>query len=375
MNSNYFFTRNQLLSLCTMCFLVPALRLFPASSAQLADRASWLAAPAALPLLLVYVYFLSELMSKASEGQGLAELSLTVLGAKAGRIYLCVFAFWFIFYAGFVLRTGADRLITTIYPYTSSCFFVISLGIVCIIAALCPARTIVRTAKLVLPVVLGFLFVILLFALLSLDKSNLLPISSFDVLPVCKASLASVNVCVGVLYTACFLGGMVKSHKGPFGAYALWLVFTALILMFLNMAITGCFGPDLTARLSRPFFALVRSIVIFRSVERVEALMVSLWLFPDFLIVALTLFCAQYCLRLAFGFCPIPGEHRLTEMKNGRWIIPLCGTASVVCGLFVAPEPASLDVWSEKIVPIINLTFAFVAVPIIYIVGKIKKQL
>lgn len=375
MDSNYNFTRNQLLALCTLCFLVPALRLFPASSAQLADRASWLAAPAALPLLLAYTYFLSELMSKAREGQGLAELSLSVFGEKFGRVFLCIFALWFLFYAGFVLRTGADRLITTIYPYTSSLFFVISLGSICIIAALCSARTLVRTAKLILPVVLGFLFIILLFALLSVDKSNLLPISSFDVLPVFKASFASVNVCVGVLYSACFLGGMVKSRKGPFGAYALWLIFTALILMLLNMAITGCFGPDLTGRLSRPFFALVRSIVFFRSVERVEAFMVSLWLFPDFLIVALALFCAQYCIRLAVGFTPHAAEHRLTEMKNGRWVIPLCGTASIVCGIFVAPEPVSLDVWSERIIPLINLGFAFIAVPSIYIVGKMKKQL
>ena len=375
MNSNYRFSRNQLLALCTMCFLVPALRLFPASSAQLADRASWLAAPAALPLLLIYAYFLSELMSKAADGQGLAEMSLSVLGRAAGKVYLCIFALWFIFYAGFVLRTGADRLITTIYPYTTSRFFVISLGLVCILAALCPARTIVRTAKLVLPAVLGFLFIILLFALLTVDKSNLLPISSFDVLPVCKASLAAVNVCVGVLYTACFLGGMVKSQKGRFGAYSLWLLFATLILMFLNMAITGCFGPDLTSRLSRPFFALVRSIVFFRSVERVEALMVSLWLFPDFLIVALTLFCAQFCLRLAFGFHPVPEEHRITDIKNGRWIIPICGAAAIICGIFVAPEPVSLDIWSERIVPIINLAFAFIMVPLIYIVGKIKKQL
>lgn len=375
MPNNYKFSRNQLLGLCTLCFLVPALRLFPASSAHLAGRASWIASPAALPLMLGYVYFLSVLMSKAGDEQGLGELSLRVFGNKAGKVYLIGFALWFILYAAFVLRTGADRLITTIYPYTSSSFFVVSLGIVCIISAMCPARTMVRTAKLVLPVVIGFLLIILAFSLLSVDKSNLLPLSMYDTIPVLKASISSVNVCVGVLYSACFLGGMVSPQKERFSAYALWLCLVTLILMFLNMAITGCFGPDLTARLSRPFFALVRSIVFFRTVERVEALMVSLWLFPDFLMVTLVLFCAQYCLRLAFDFSPKADEYKLLDFKNGRWIIPLCGLVALILGIFLAPEPAALDLWSERIIPYLNLAFAFFVVPLVYITGKIKNQL
>ena len=120
---NYKFSRNQLLALCTVCFLVPALRLFPASSARLADRASWLSSPAALPLMLGYVFFLSKMMSMAAPEQGLGELSILVLGKKAAKVYLVGFSLWFILYGAFVLRTGADRLITTIYPYTSSSFF------------------------------------------------------------------------------------------------------------------------------------------------------------------------------------------------------------------------------------------------------------
>ena len=372
---NYKFSRNQLLALCTVCLLVPALRLFPASSARLADRASWLSSPAALPLMLGYVFFLSKMMSMAAPEQGLGELSIQVLGKKAAKVYLVGFSLWFILYGAFVLRTGADRLITTIYPYTSSSFFVISLGIVCIISAMCPARTLVRTAKLILPAVIGFLLLILVFSLLSVDKSNLLPVSIYDIVPVFKASLSSVNVCVGVLYSACFLHGMVIEKNGSFKAYAVWLCFVTLILMFLNMAITGCFGPNLTSRLSRPFFALVRSIVFFRTVERVEALMVSLWLFPDFLVVTLVLFCAQYCLRLAFAYTPKVDEYKLFDFHNGRWIIPICGLTALVLGIFIAPEPASLDMWSERIIPYLNLTFAFIVVPLVYIIGKIKKHL
>ena len=67
---------------------------------------------------------------------------------------------------------------------------------------------------------------------------------------------------------------------------------------------TGAFGAPLTAQLARPFFVLVRTLSFFRTVERVEALVVMLWIFPDFLITALFLWAGQYSLRLLCGFHP-----------------------------------------------------------------------
>ena len=91
--------------------------------------------------------------------------------------------------------------------------------------------------------------------------------------------------------------------------------------------------------------------------------------------VALVLFCAQFCIRLSLGRQPKAEENKAFDLRNGRWVIPLCGLTTILIGLFIAPEPVSLDIWSEQIIPYMNLGFAFLVLPIIYIVGKIKKQL
>ena len=90
------FDRGQLIALCTVIVLVPALRLFPSVATQFAGRAAWLSAPAALFPVLLYILFLDDLMERRMEGEGLAELLMRALGPVAGKIALGFSALWFL---------------------------------------------------------------------------------------------------------------------------------------------------------------------------------------------------------------------------------------------------------------------------------------
>ena len=77
-----------------------------------------------------------------------------------------------------------------------------------------------------------------------------------------------------------------------------------LMVTAVSLAVLGNFGAELTARLTRPFFSLVRNLEFFGSLERIEALVVTLWVFPDFLLVSALLYTAQHILRLCFDLDP-----------------------------------------------------------------------
>lgn len=369
------FNRNQFIALGTVVLLSPALRLIPGRPAAFSGRAAWLTPAAAVPVLLLYVYFISRFMAARQNGEGLAELTLRALGKKAGVPVLLLFSAWLLLYGGFILRSGADRLITTIYPQSSPGIFTIVMGIISLVAALGSARSIARVAKMVLPVVLSVLLFVLLFGLFSADKANLLPVTYHDAAPVLLGSLAVVDVVAVVLYIACFFSAMMPKEEGRFKAYSIWLGCVCLLLTALSIAVVGSFGPELTARLARPFFALVRNLVFFNSLERVEALVVTLWVFPDFLLVSMLLFSAQLCLRRAMGQSPFYQGEGLTDISRGRWVIWLCGTAVMAVGLFIGSKPHGLTLWSNTVIPLINLGFAFAVVPLIYLVGKLRKKL
>ena len=48
MQTSYKFNRNQLIALCSVTLLVPALRLVPSLTASLGGRAAWLSVPAGI---------------------------------------------------------------------------------------------------------------------------------------------------------------------------------------------------------------------------------------------------------------------------------------------------------------------------------------
>jgi len=372
---NYSYNLKQLLPLATVFFLSPALRLVPSGTAELAGRAAWVSVAVALPMLILYMYFISRFLKRRLPGEGLAELTLRALGKVAGRIVLGGLGLWFLIYGGFMLRSGAVRIITTIYPNSSAALFIVSMGLLGLFAALGAERSLVRSAKIMKPVVLGVLILVLSFALVTVKKDNLLPLTVFDVEGCLKGSLASLGVACISIYMCFFLNGLELGDEKLFGRLSLWAVAILALLFWLNADIIGAFGHELSTRLSQPFFALVRNLVFFRSLERVEAFVVSLWIFSDFILISLCLHAAQHAFRLVLG---CQAEYRgegMLELAGGRWVIWLCGAAAIIFGCLIAAEPESLEHWSRQIIPGINLFVAILLLPGIYIIGRVLKRI
>ena len=364
------YNTRQLLSLGAVILLAPALRLFPSRAASLAGKAGWLTPLAALPLAVLWAKGMSLLLERMRPGEQLPDLLLRLGGKRFGRPALAVFTLWCLVYAGFVLRSGADRLVGTVYPGASPLLFSQLMGLVALAAALSTPRTLARMGRMLLPLLFGVLGVLLFFSFLKTDPDNLLPVGPEALLPALKAAPVPLDICAGAGTALCFLAGGLR-EKGPrFPVLAAWAAGMCGLLTLISAAVTGQLGADLTAQLARPFFVLVRTLVFFRTVERVEALVVMLWIFPDFLMTALFLWAGQYALRLLCGYRPDALPHPRLDFGEGRVLIWALGAAATVLALFLAPQPAQLERWSTLYIPAANLGFVFLFLPFIYIVGR-----
>ena len=369
-------TAHQWTLMSSLLLLGPALRLLPRAAAEQGGRAAWLGALLALPLLLLYARFLSRFWARLPDGSGLGEAALLLLGEQRGRGLLYALAGWFLFYGGFVLRSASDRLVVAVYPQSAPAVFTVSMGLCCLIAALGSARSLARTAALLWPPVTGILLVLLLISLKGVDRGNLLPVTLLDLPALSLASLPVLDVLGLGLFLPLFFLGFVEPEARPLSVRRFrWLLGESALLTLLMLAVVGNFGAALVGRLSHPFFTLVRNLVFFHSLERIEALVVSCWVFPDFLLVSLCLFAAQYCLRLAMGEKPLLDRGSRLDRSHLRWLIPFCGLAAILVGLLLAPELFSLRLLSERTIPFLNLTLSFLTVPALYLIGKRKKLL
>ncbi len=363
------YNSRQLFSLGAVIALTPILRLYPSQSAALVGRAGWLTPLAALPLGVAWAWGMTRFLQRLKPGEHFPDLILRLGGKPA----LALFTGWTFLYAAFVLRSGADRLVGTVYPGATPALFSQLMGLIALLAALSTPRTLARIGRMLLPILYGVLALLLFFAFTSVDLGNLLPVGVSDVWPVLRATPMPLDILAGTGTALCFLAGGVKDEGLRFSRFSVWAAGLCVLTSLLCAAVTGAFGAPLTAQLARPFFVLVRTLSFFRTVERVEALVVMLWIFPDFLITALFLWAGQYSLRLLCGFHPDDQPRARLDFSEGRILTWAFGAAATVLALFLAPAPAALERWSTVYIPAANFTFVLVFLPLLYIIGTWKK--
>lgn len=372
MKVNY--DRRQLMALVFVSSLAPAVRLMPKFNAQTAGSASWISPLIALPFLVLFVWFLSAYMAQRKNGEGLGELILRTNGKFFGSIVLVATSVFLIFCCGFILRSGAERFICTVYPAGGPWPFVVVMLALGIIAALGPRKALLRSARIFSPLLVVVLVVVLAFALTAVELDRLLPLSKGEPDKLGLAAVPMLEIFAGTLAYSAFLERTSEKTRGRAAAYSLWLIPVCLLFTALCLAAIGNYGAQLTARFSYPFFAMIQNVTVFRTIERIEAMVVALWVLPDFIIFAMMLIVASHCLRLVFGYVPETKEAPMLDMTNGRHIIPVTAAVITVVAVLLDIDSDNLVFYSELVVPLANMAVVFVLLPLSFLIANVRKS-
>ena len=141
-------TDRQLSALIFVSTLSPAMRLLPWRLAATAGRGVWLSVLlAAAPLGLLWGVC-HILLKRRLPGEGLGGLLRRGLG-RLGTVICIIYMVWLPVYAGFLLRSAAERLVAVVYDLGSPALFGVLLLALAGLAAFGRARALGRTAQVV----------------------------------------------------------------------------------------------------------------------------------------------------------------------------------------------------------------------------------
>ena len=329
-------TRRQYYALCTMVLLSPLLHLVPRKTTAEAGCGGWLCALAALVPLLLFAWILEGILHRGRPGEGIGEITLRALGPVAGRVLLGVYALWFLLYSAFALRIGAERFIEAVFPLSRPWPFVVTILTMAVCGALGSTKALFRASEIFLPLLMLVLALVLVFAVPGLNVNNLLPVTAQD------------------------LPGVARSGLTVFGIGAAVLRAFAI----------GILGAELTAKLTHPFFTMLRNVSLFHAVERFGALVIGLWVLPDFVLVSMLLTLAVNCLRAA---CSRDG--RLFAQKNPPALVLLCAAAAGAGALFLAQNAFETDALQASVVPVVNIVLLGVGTVGMYLIGRARGKI
>lgn len=355
-------TYRQLMKVAAVCMYLPILRLIPTENVAYWGNGAYIAALAAALPSGLYIYFYSTFIKKRAPGQGLGDLIIRCVGSVPGKIICAVFLLWFVLYAGFTLRMSSERLVTTIFDDSNLTF--ISL---ITIAAVLPAATgkissMCRTGEIFLLIIVGIMSLVLVMSLKDLKPEYFLPVENKGAWGFLRATTVVFDVITAIAYVG-FLAGYAVKEKNELASTAKCGGSMLLFMAAITFCCVGALSASLITEMQNPFFVMVRNISAFGVVERIESVVVAVWVLADFLFLSVLMRIVGVLAKTVTGL----------EIKNIFYYI--VGIIVYLLSLAMGKDYFILAEVSKNWIPAVNLFMTVVLLLAVFLIGKARKKI
>lgn len=351
----------QMMVLLFTALLSPAIRVLPARTAEMAGALGWASTLLALPVLWALCWILSALFQDTPEGMGLGERLQDILGRPLGKGVIALYLLWGLFLLCANTRLFGLRFLSTSYRNAPLGMFIAVLAALIVWITRKKFSAFARAAEIFYLALALILATALLFGMSHIEMENLLPMGA-EKLPEVAASAGPALAMLSYGIFAAFLGGHVRKKPENRGQSIKWAAALCLVLTLLQVVCLGNFSPQLTQRMDTPFFMMVKGIGVRGAFERIESLVIALWVLSDLAFLGL----------LAFACCAM--VQSLFGLKEYRSAALPVGAIALTGALLLFPSSFALTQWMERAVYLGNLLLGLLAPLGLFLILRVKKR-
>lgn len=300
---------------------IPILGLsFPAITSGYALQDAWLSAIIA-SLAGVILGTLAALLARRFPYQSLGTYAKKSLGGVLGTAGLIIFGLYYYLLTLARARELSLLVVSTILPNTPGWVFSLTIIIAALYGVVLGADTLGRSAEVLLTLV-GVTIItgtLLLFISGTEGISLLLPVLSRGFRPVAVAAVVPTFEFANSAATVLALGKYCHRPGGMVKAVNLGILLSGIIKVFLAVLVIVSLGPQESQRQLSPMLSLARTVLIQGVFERIDLLLVSIWVLGVVFEVTLFLFTASVVLSDGLGL----------KLKHTAIFLALLGTFPV----------------------------------------------
>ncbi|WP_458414512.1 GerAB/ArcD/ProY family transporter [Schinkia sp. CFF1] len=312
-------------------------------------------------LLIVFIFTKVRLLYPK---QNLIELSKSILGKWLGIIVIISYLIQLFTVLGNILGEFAVFTITILLPKTPTWILLLTILMLIIYLTFSSGiEGIARCSEVFGPIIIFLVIILTLFSIQNMDLKRILPVFVDN---------SPIAILKGSLYPFSIIGESVllvilltfTDHPKEGGKKIAWgLLLSTGIGTIVTMAVLLTLGPGLAAKLTYPFFDMVRYINLLNFVQNLEIVTVLAWILSVFIKLSVYFFMACYGTA---GFCKI---------KDWRKLVWIVAPFSFILAYYFSKENLQgLTFLSNFWVPYI-LPINMVGIPILlWIVGSLRNK-
>lgn len=350
----------QLLFVFTIIMSSPTSRFFPKYAAAKASQAGWLS-PLVSAVPFIMLILIIDFLLKKHKGKSMSEIISSVFGKYLGKLVLVLYLLWAVLIAALYLRYYAERLTSSIYPSINNSVLII-LTLIPIAYMLRSGFTVIaRMSEILLPFIGAMLIMLAVFLLPKVRADNLLPVYFNDIVPIFKGSYATSGI-LSYLFLLFFLSDKLVNLKSfkKFGYIAAFVNISSIIIVIL--VTIGVLGSSTASRAPLPVLITVKQITIMDTIENIEAIIVAVWIFADFTLIATMLVIILNLIKSIF------------KLSDTRSLINILAILIYFLSMGISLSKFGLEEFSNIIISPINFVMGYGFPLILFILSLFKKR-
>ncbi len=309
------------------------------------------------PMLLIYSRMIS-----LFPGKDLFDILMITLGKVMGRAVAILYILYSFHLGALVLRNFGEFINTVAMPETPMFIPMLSMGLVCVIAARLGIEVVGRTTAYFLPLIFFILIAVQLLAIPQLQLNYLKPVLENDTLSILKGGFSTFSF--PYAETVLFIGvfGSLKTKKSPFKVYLWGILISTVIIIVTTIRNIGVLGPMID-HFYFPSYEAVSRISIGDFLERIEVTVSIVFIFG-------VLIKTSVCLLVT-----CKGIEKVFNLKDYRSVVIQTGLLMVYFAYIIYDNSMEMKYWAFKVYSYYAFPVQVILPVMVWGVAEIKRKM
>lgn len=345
----------------SLALTAPILRIVPNYIATESQEGIWLVPLLAIIPAIILICALNSLINKYPD-KNFDEILEVILGSILGKIVAGLYMVWIFILTTMYLRFYGERFLSTILVGTPIEFIIVIMLAFLFWVVKSSLEAFARSTEILIHLfALIFLFTFLI-VIPDIEWTNLYSITHHDLWYAGKSSYSLIGLFSYI--TVVFFFGKQINNKDKLKNYGIKsILFVVFLSLLMIISTVGVFGMDIIQQFPFPFFIVLKNLMLFNSIERVESLFIAIWVVSDFVIIAMFLFAFFNLVK------------RLLKLKNKNNVVAPLMFIIFIFSLYIADSSFELREFSRYIASVVNIAMFWLVPIIVWGVGKIRRKI